>query len=368
MIVLGCLTCGAVGEEPAPPDFKQWGKDVLEAVKRDFWMPKEGLYAEKKILDAAEPPQPAFMWGVGVELTALAAAARLEKETYAKPLREYAEAVQSYWIVENGVGGYDVQPHSKSADRYYDDNAWIALALLEIHEITGEKSHLDQAREVFKFIASGEDDKLGGGLYWRERERRSKNTCTNAPSIVTALRLHQITGEKAYLDAGKRWYEWTRAHLQDTDGLYWDNLHLDGTLDRRKFSYNSALMIRANVLLHEILKDGTYLDEARRMAKAGIAQWIRDDGGVMDSGRFAHLLMESFLALHQADRNPEWLKVVTNSLVRLHDHARDENGRYANRWDREVTRPVNRMMLLDQASVARAFLMRAAVDESKPDK
>jgi len=367
---LGC-GFGSAQTEQAPPPFRQWGEETMEVLHKDLWLADKKLYAEKADVVAGKPDHPSFMWGVGVQLTAMAAAARLEPEKYLEPMKAYADAIQVYWLKHDGIEGFDVQPGPKKSDRYYDDNAWLVLALAEVHEVTKDKKYLDRSEATFRFVMSGEDDKLGGGLYWREVEKPSKNTCTNAPAIASALRLHQLTKDEKYLETAKRLYTWTCKTLQDTDGLFWDNIRVDGgRIDKRKFTYNTALMIRSNCLFHEITGDEKYLAEAKRLALASEKLWVHPTGAVSDSGRFAHLLLESFLDLHKRDKDPHWEEVVTRCLVNLHDKMRDDNGRYPHRWDRRGDRrnpggSVREVMLLNQASPARIYWL-AAAEMAKP--
>jgi uncharacterized protein YyaL (SSP411 family) len=167
------------------------------------------------------------------------------------------------------------------------------------------------------------------------------------------------------LTTAERLYAWTCKNLQAGDGLFYDNIRPNGSIDRRKFSYNSALMIQANCLFFEILKDGKYLAEAQRIAERAESQWIvADNEGVKDSARFAHLLLESFLALHDLDDNTRWLDLASANLVFVHDRLPDAAGRYPGRWDRVESEPLRDIELIDQASVARAYLALAHVLKS----
>jgi uncharacterized protein YyaL (SSP411 family) len=345
----------------ATPPFAAWGAENLKTIDRHLGLPKRGLYAEFEPNQDGSPSHPAFMWGVGVQLSALAAAAKLEPDTYLKQATAYADAIQVYWLKHAGIEGFDVQPGPKESDRYYDDNAWLVLALSEIAEISKNPQYLDRAVATFRFVMSGEDDKLGGGLYWREVQRSSKNTCTNAPAIVSALRLYQLKKEDEYLQIAKRLYAWTNSHLQDKDGLYWDNIRLDGRVSRQKYTYNTALMIRANCLFHRITGESRYLKEAQRVALAADQKWVRENGAIADSGRFAHLLVESFLAVYQEDQDPRWTRSVEKSLVYVHEHLKTPEGRYPNRWDRPYRDHHQETALLNQASPARAFWVAAEV-------
>lgn len=355
-----CLPPPGAGAQDAPGRYHAWGEETLGKIAAELWLPARGLFAEKAPAGAA-PTQPAFLWGAGVQLSALAAAAREEPSRYAAPLRAYADALQVYWTEHLGIGGFDVLPAPKPADRYYDDNVWVVLALVETFEVTGDPAYRDRAEATFRFVMSGEDEKLGGGIYWHEKTRATKNTCSNAPAVVAALRLYQLTGREEYLRAARRLYDWTRARLQDPeDGLFWDNLKLDGEIDRRKYSYNTALMIRADALFHEITGEPRYLEEGRRVALAAQARWlVPETGGVRDGGRFAHMLLESFLALHARDGDPRWPRLVGDALAFVHARVRDPNGRHASRWDRPQAAPLPEFMLLDQASAARAYWVAA---------
>lgn len=355
------LHLAAAGLAAAAP-FATWGAESLRQIREDLWLPESRLYAEQGRDAKGQPAHPSFMWGVGVQLSALAAAARLQPDTYLAETLAYADEIQGYWTGHNGIAGFNVLPAPASPDRYYDDNAWLVLALSEVFELTRDPKYLDRAIATHRFVMSGADDQLGGGLYWRENPRESKNTCTNAPAIVSALRLHQLTKEPSYLESARQLYAWTNARLQDSDGLYWDNIRLDGRVRRQKFTYNSALMLRANCLFHEITGEARYLDEAKRIAAAAEARWVRDDGSIADAGRFAHLLTEAFLALHQRDRDPRWARSVEKSLTYVHDRLRTPQGRYPNRWDPPYRddRP-DESALLNQAAPARAFWMAADV-------
>lgn len=358
-------------EADAPIPLRQWGEESLEVIERDLRLRGRDLYAEKSMVNQP-PTEPAFMWGAGVQLSALAAAAQAEPRRYTASLRTFADALQVYWTEHDGIGGFDVLPAPKPADRYYDDNVWVVLALAETFEVTHDAKYRERAEAAFRFVMSGEDDRLGGGIYWRENTRDSKNTCSNAPAIVAALRLYQITGRREYLETARRLYDWTRARLQDpADGLFWDNVKLDGEIDRRKYSYNSALMIRANALLHSLTSEPHYLAEARRIARSAESKWVDPaTGGISDGGRFAHLLLESFLALDRQEPDPRWRKIVRNALVFVHERVRDSNGHYANRWNRPQSTPLKEFTLIDQASAARAYWMaslrlRASMNEGR---
>lgn len=354
----------AMGREPSRDgsavQFGQWGAETLAAIDRDLRMADRELYAEKVTL-GDQPSQPAFMWGAGVQLSALAAAAKFDSVQYVPPLVEYADSLKSYWVERHGIGGYDVLPSRTASDRFYDDNAWIVLALVETYNATGDRRYLDRAVLTYQFVLSGEDESLGGGVYWQENTRQSKNTCANAPTVVAALLLFLETNDPKYLADAERINEWTRYRLQDRDdGLYWDSIQPGGRVDRRKFSYNSAVMVRANCLFYEVKGDPMYLAEAERIARSAAARWIEPDtGAVKDSGRFAHMLLESLLALDELAKGASWQSTVYNCLAFVRLSVRDPMGHYPGGWDAPPASAIKTIHLIDQASAARAYFAAA---------
>ena len=122
-------------------------------------------------------------------------------------------------------------------DRFYDDNLWLGIDFCDIYGATRQAEYLARAERIWKFIESGMDDELGGGIYWCEQHKYAKNTCSNAPAAVLALKLYAATGNKHYLEQGQALYRWTKERLSDpADGLYYDNLALDGSLVPTKYS------------------------------------------------------------------------------------------------------------------------------------
>ena len=290
-------------------------------------------------------------------LSALAAAARVDRQTYLLMLREYVDALRTYRTQRNGITGFDVWPAPKPTDRYYDDNAWIALALAETYNATQEQRDLELTDEALRFALSGEDAKLGGGIYWHEDRHDRKHAVSTAPATCAALELFRATGNRSYLATGKRLYAWTAAHLLDSDSLYADSIAVaDGTIDHAKYTYNSAMMIRCACLLHAATGESRYLLQAQATARAAEAYWVRpSDGAIRAESAMAGRLCEAFGFLRDEDGDPHWALIAARATKCLHDHCRDPNGWYTNRWDAQNVAALDPIRLIDQAAAARAF-------------
>lgn len=348
MITTLCLATALMQKD----DFRTWGLDTASAIRRDYKLPTRGLYADA--LDKGQKKGPAFCWGVGVWMTALVSAAKADP-AWKADLREYVAATRVYWNDKGPVPGYDVLPGPKDVDRYYDDNEWMVMALCDASDVLKDKQVLLYAVETLKFVLSGEDDKLGGGIYWHEPKKESKNTCSNGPAAAACLAVYERTKNVAYLEKAKSLYAWTKANLQDPeDGLFWDSLSLSGRIQKTKWSYNTALMIRTAAELGRLTGEKGYKDEAERMAEASEKRWIDPEtGAIKDGGRFAHLLLDSWRFVPTSARKEE----ARRALAWLHANGRNAEGLYGPQFDRAPKPDATKFELIDQASAARAFLM-----------
>lgn len=60
------------------------------------------------------------------------------------------------------------------SDRFYDDNIWLGIDFTDAYLNTKEEKYLKKAQLIWKFVESGADDKLGGGIYWCEQKKYLK--------------------------------------------------------------------------------------------------------------------------------------------------------------------------------------------------
>ena len=262
------------------------------------------------------------------------------------------------------------------SDRFYDDNIWLGIDYTDFYLGTKDPEHLDKARMIWKFIESGTDDKLGGGIYWCEQKKGGKNTCSNAPGSVYALKLFKATGDSAYLAAGANLYDWTKANLQDTtDHLYFDHKLMNGKIGRAKFAYNSGQMMQAATLLYDITGEKRYLTDAQEIAESAYRHFFSrtatdsiGDFPLIKNGDiwFTAVMMRGFHELFLADGNPQYMDNYLRNLDYAWEHARDtETGLFNSDWSGTTTD--ERKGLLTQGAMAEMFAT-AAIYQSENDK
>lgn len=255
------------------------------------------------------------------------------------------------------------------SDRFYDDNVWLGIDFTDTYLITKEDKYLEKAALIWKFIESGMDDRLGGGIYWCEQKKESKNTCSNAPGSVFALKLFKATQDSSYLQKGQKLYEWTKARLQDpTDYLYFDNVSLDGTIGKAKFAYNSGQMMQSAALLYQLTGCKEYLTDAQNIAEAchnyfflnytpayGEPFKLLKKGDVW----FTAVMLRGFIELYRTDGNRTYLDSFDKSLDHAWQHARDEKGLF--NTDFSGKSRDNRKWLLTQAAMVEMYARMATI-------
>lgn len=269
-------------------------------------------------------------------------------------------ALEEYLDTERHPFGYSSYINrAPLSDRFYDDNIWIGIDYTDLYLATNEASYLKKAEMVWNFVYSGFDNELGGGIYWVEQNRKSKHSCSNAPAVVLAVKLYLATENKDYLDKATTLYNWTNEHLQDKeDLLYYDNIALDGTVDKKKYAYNSGQMLQAATLLYNVTKEERYLNEAVALSEACYKRFFHDfrtDSGsfrILNNGDiwFSAVMVRGFVELYKVNKDATYIKSLSESLKYAWEHMKDANGLFGTNWDGE-NQPKEKWLLTQAAMI-----------------
>lgn len=284
-----------------------------------------------------------FLWPYSAMVSGCVSMYKISKADKYKELmdKQIKPGLDLYWDNTRKPACYQSYPtFAGKNDRYYDDNDWIALDCCDYYEATGKQEYLDKAIALHRYIYSGWSDELGGGIYWCEQKRTSKNTCSNAPATVLCLKLYKLTKDEKYLKQAEETYEWTKTNLRDPeDFVYWDNINLEGQIGYAKYTYNSGQMIQAGVLLYQITGKEAYLQDAQQTAKGAYEYFCRlqqTPKGEMrfypDSPWFNVILFRGLKALYQTDHNPTYIKAMIDNADFAWRWTRDSNGLFSNDW------------------------------------
>lgn len=319
------------------------------------------------------PRQFSYLWPYSGTIAAVNALFTTTQDTIYKLVLDDRVLVglEEYFDTDRAPAAYAsyicTAPHS---NRFFDDNIWLGIEFINIYLATNEAEYLKKAQLIWKFIESGMDNKLDGGIYWCEQKKNSKNTCSNAPASVLALKLFQATQDSAFLAKGMKQYEWTKSHLQDpTDNLYFDNIKLSGKVDKTKYAYNSGQMMQSAALLYKLTGRQEYLTDAQNIAKGCynyfFTDYTTDHGEVFKLLKkgdvwFTAVMMRGYIELYQIDNNKTYLNSFSKSLDYAWEHARDKKGLFNTDFSGKTQD--NKRWLLTQAAMVEMYARLAAIE------
>ena len=384
LVVMGCHTQKQVVVNDNPMLMR--AKQTLDSLYTYYSIPDTYLLRENfpsQISDytatylASEeqknmPNQYSYLWPYSGTVSAVSALFAITQDSIYKSLLDNRVLVglEKYFDTQRSPNAYASYIHTApQSDRFYDDNIWLGIDFTDIYLLTKEAKYLKKAQLIWKFVESGTDNKLGGGIYWCEQKRQSKNTCSNAPGSVFALRLFQATQDSTYFVKAKHLYEWTQTHLQDsTDYLYFDNIDLGEKVNKAKFAYNSGQMMQSAAILYQLTGEKNYLTDAQNIAKGCHNYFFMDhtpkDGGsfkLIKKGDiwFTAVMLRGFIELYQVDKNKVYLNAFNQSLDYAWTHARDEKGLF--NTDFSGNTRDNKRWLLTQAAIVEMYARLAAI-------
>jgi predicted alpha-1,6-mannanase (GH76 family) len=294
---------------------------AFEAMMLSFWDGGRGYLR-------SERPQASALTGYWIFAQAFDATL----DSVARTGGRYRGLIETFYLAQDAVGW--------SRD-FFDDENWMALALLRAYDLTGRAKYLARAKELFADIMTNADDascciaSAPGGLWW-DRPHTQKATAANAGPVVTAVRLWQRTNDTTYLDFARRVWAYWDAHMVDpASHRVFDHVKPGGEIVNYRFTYNEGVMIAASVALHEATKDPKVLAEAHAIAGWMIANETKatalgpvlhdgDDASCTgDCPQFKGIGYRGLAALHAADPRPEYAKVLDATAESLRTVARD---------------------------------------------
>lgn len=338
---------------------------------------------DKSLLQEMIPAQPkqnpySYLWGYSAMFSAVSAMyeATGDKHWLKRVDKQMIRGLDRYYDKKRSPAGYASYVNdAPESDRFYDDNIWLGIDFADLYAATHDKKYLKRAEEIWRFVMSGCDDVMGGGVYWCEQKKTSKNTCSNAPAAVFALKMYNATSGDEYLMRGIQLYKWTRETLMDpADHIYFDNIGLSGKIGKAKFSYNTGQMLQAAAMLYKITADRRYLTDAERMAEASYRRFFEDVGradGVrlMRGGElwFDAVMARGYLELLGINGDRTYVNAIIATLRMAWDqrYSRNAHGLFGKFYDqRGKDRPHT---LLNQAAMIEMMARLSVCDKASHD-
>ena len=303
IIALVALVCSSVfsfGQKSSGYYHQQLAK-LHQAIETAFYLPGENYYKETAELQPGKNAY-SYLWPLCglIQAANEIEVATADKNAMAKTMR----IIGKYYDPAPPAPGYASYTIEKGGgDRFYDDNQWIGIACMDAYVRKKQASALATGKLIYRYMMTGYDTVLNGGLYWQENKKVSKNTCSNGPAAVLCMQLYKATGEKPYLDTAILIYNWTKKALLAPNGVYWDNVRIkDGRIGKAQFSYNTGTMLQSGLYLYEATKDKKYLVDAQRLADSSLT-FFYGSGKFRDSYWFNAVLLRGYqhLLKHNSD-------------------------------------------------------------------
>jgi hypothetical protein len=356
--------------EPAPVTLagsvrdraRERAEATYESLWDHFYVPDDLLFREKYPNEHAYPYS--YLWPLSQTLAASNTMAGLPDADpqYLFDVLSVTGAIEQYFDEDReppAFSSYIPPPYGHENDRFYDDNAWIGLELMRAYQVTGYELALERANQVFEYLVSGwdtdEDHPRPGGIFWVESQRnRDRNTVSTAPAAQLGLLLAEQERDPDRRHAlqtwAKRMYDWVDVNLRSPEGLYWDHVTEDGSIDESIYTYNQGAMLGATLLMYRETGDERYLDRADEIGHAIIKRWDLD-GLLAQPIAFNAILFHELLDLSTERPDAAYLDLIVDYSDRIWTDHVDPSS--------DLVTTSNPTGLLDQSAAARIYAMLA---------
>lgn len=280
--------------------------------------------------------------------------------------------IEQYRDTVRKPAGYQAYPVKfEKSDRYYDDNGLVGIDYMESYFNTKNPIYLQRAKDVFKFILSGWNNDVGGGVTWLEGHNDQKPACTNGMATLTALKIYQGSKDKYYLEQGKRFYSWMYSTLRDsTTGVIVNDVKLDAKQNRTFWTYNTGSLIEAAVMLYQFTGDKQYLQQARQLTADSYKYYsaVPHDKQLtlhIDLPWFVTVLFRGYEALYQVDGDYKYIAAIEHDLNYAWANSRDKYNLTTHSWLPKAGELSKPKWLLDEACIAELYARLSTLQTHK---
>jgi hypothetical protein len=342
----------------APSDNSQLAAQAAAAIPGGWWQPSASRYvAPPGVQDACAdgyssvwPVSQVYAAGLDLGSSALIAEAQQALAVYYNPT----------------VGAYqDCPPHGTF---YYDDNGWLLNEMMTEYGRTHAEDLLQRAETLFAYLETGWLPSGGEEFY-------PKCGCVEQVAtgnfLQAALRLYQATGEAGYLQWARAISAWDDANMEagpGGNGLYFDTITNGTITDYQQFTYDTGVVIEADVLWYQVTRDPQYIVKAEQLATAAGAAFVSPADGTMEQAlasgpAFNSIYLQAAAGLAAVDGKAQWLQMgITSARAAvLWDQDQTAAGTtYGANWDgvNAFYDPAH-LDVLSQAGTARMFAILA---------
>ncbi|ODV58111.1 glycoside hydrolase family 76 protein [Ascoidea rubescens DSM 1968] len=252
------------------------GYRMLVKMWTEFWNPTKKTFTSRWSCHGVYGDEKKFnVWSVAVALEAITDGARLYPKEITPMIDLVINALLKYKSPEHH-GYCAVENFSGNKDIYYDDDAQVAIGLINAYEVTGgtKRNYLDLARDLLRFLIGGynyNNNKAKGGVYWHV-SHDYVNACTTAEVAIACLKFAKFVPNERnyYVQFAAQCIEWQINTLMDPkdflikDGKSENSDNINGA----KWSYNTGTTLSAACYLYHYTKSPKWLKIANNLVSA----------------------------------------------------------------------------------------------------
>ena len=211
---------------------------------------------------------------------------------------------------------------------YNDDIMWWVLASARAYAITGDKRYLTQAKTQFDWVWTNErDSELGGGIWWKNSEHASKNSCVVQPAIISAMLLAKGLADDTYRVKAESLYAWQKRTLVEATGKVYDKISKDGSIAKGSTTYNQGTWIGSAVLLGHLAdaKKAADWTKANLSNAQGILK-VEGSTGQGDFGTFKLICVRYVVGLAKLEGNETYAAWMEANAAEVWKNRRMSDG------------------------------------------
>ena len=176
--------------------------------------------------------------------------------------------------IEAQIRGHHLRNLGRWTNSYYDDMAWMALALERSGRLAGVERK-GALRTFTKQFTRAWMPEHGGGIPWRKQDRFF-NVPANGPAGIFLARNGELRQAQLMAD-------WIDETLIDPEThLVFDGIK-DGSLDRAQFTYCQGVVLGLETELAVRVRDDRHRPRVHRLV-AAVAEYMANDGVLKSEG------------------------------------------------------------------------------------
>ena len=275
---------------------------TYNAMQQSMYVAGTSLYHETSAKPTPGQNAYSYLWPFSRALIGTLALAGVPRTlvggaSYRTAVQDRVAGLTRYWDSRAALPAYDsyvTVPPATGGDKYYDDNAWVGLALIQQYRM-GLTASLTRPEQLFSFAQAGWDriatDPNPGGVFWVQQglgyglSNHDRGAGASAGSAEVAFHLHELTGSAAYDGDGQvtsapgsvggaNMVNWVSKYLDSSgtgSGPFLNVARRDGSIDTNLWSYNEGVMIGARVLQYRLTGQSAMLQLAEAIARQALS-------------------------------------------------------------------------------------------------